>query len=164
MREREIRWTRSVVERPCDAPDIRGPLFSFSFCVSFTRLTSNCCTMSSHGEGCGHSHSHAVLREKSSLSNYHDVRVTHIAFDSLVVDFAASRLVGKVSYTVKVLCDEGASEVVLDTKDLVIKEVSCDGAYGRKNARALAHASLLKVVSSLPPAVLPTRPPMKKRS
>ncbi len=81
-----------------------------------------------HGEGCGHSHSHAVLREKSSLSNYHDARVSHISIDSLVVDFAASKLVGRVSYTVKVLAEEGASEVVLDTKDLLIKSVSCDGA------------------------------------
>jgi hypothetical protein len=62
----------------------------------------------------------------SSASVPDVARTTHLDIERCVVDFDTSTLDARVTYTVRVLA-EGATEVVLDTKDLVIKAVEVAG-------------------------------------
>jgi len=68
------------------------------------------------------------LKEKSSLSNYNDVRVTHMDIERLLIDFTNQKFTGRVTYTGKIL-NSSATEIVLDTKDLTILNVTIDGKY-----------------------------------
>ncbi len=69
-----------------------------------------------------------AIKEKSSLSNYNEVRVSHIDIERLEVDFTAKKLTGRVTYTGKRLVS-AATEVVLDTKDLGILGVTIEGKW-----------------------------------
>ncbi len=62
----------------------------------------------------------------SSASAPDVARVTHIDIERWLVDFGTSTIDGRVTSTVRVLA-EGASEVVMDTKDLTIKAVEVAG-------------------------------------
>jgi hypothetical protein len=108
-------------------------------------------------------------KEKSSQSNYTDVRVTHMALD-LVVDFEAQKLVATTTFTARVLNAE-AKELILDTKELVISSVSVEGACGSKAHGALGNQCLVQKESvagawmfwRLVPARTRT-PPLERRS
>lgn len=66
-------------------------------------------------------------REKSSLSNAQDVRVTHMDL-ALAVRFGERAIAGTATYTATVL-EDGATELVLDTNGLEIKGASFDGEW-----------------------------------
>lgn len=59
-----------------------------------------------------------------TFSNYQDICVQHMDIYNLRVDFEKQILIGSVEYECKVLGQEGASELILDTKALEIHNSS----------------------------------------
>lgn len=65
-----------------------------------------------------------IVRDEHTLSNYFDVRTTHLHLDIEVI-FDNKQIVGKVTHNIENI--NGADKIIFDTKALNIKEVTLNG-------------------------------------